>query len=258
MISVSCNFGGVDQTLSIAAKSLTDIAEPLARYGGYLRGQAKARIDAGEFAPLAPSTMKRKLTHAGLALRVVSKGGRSVFRTIVKMDRQQSRALHIGEFGKSAKGRTKAIERAKVHGESLAAIQRTLGAAAGYMSTDALLKAAEHEIARAKYHGINLRASRVLTKGSPERIRQAARGKARYRAEEGSTEIIGGLRNTMHVIIDKKRLAVMSHVRWSGVHNHGGEAGHGAKIPERRFLVIARLDMLVRFLVEHGTEAFLG
>jgi len=56
------------------------------------------------------------------------------------------------------------------------------------------------------------------------------------RAEERSARKLGRVRASIVSKIDASGLTVESRIPWAGVHNEGGTAGHGAKIPARPFL----------------------
>lgn len=59
-----------------------------------------------------------------------------------------------------------------------------------------------------------------------------AGAKARKRARR----ILGRLPNALALTTTRKSLKIASRVRWSLIHQEGGRAGHGSKIPARPFL----------------------
>lgn len=59
---------------------------------------------------------------------------------------------------------------------------------------------------------------------------RAASGRRRKR------KLLGRLPTALSVRHDRRRLLIASLAKWSDVHNQGGRAGHGARIPRRTFL----------------------
>lgn len=49
-------------------------------------------------------------------------------------------------------------------------------------------------------------------------------------------KLLGKLPTALQTKSDRARVAMISRVRWSAVHQDGGTAGHGARIPARPFL----------------------
>lgn len=56
------------------------------------------------------------------------------------------------------------------------------------------------------------------------------------KSEQKGSKILGRLSSSIEAEVTSDTLRVYSRVPWSGVHNEGGTAGHGAKIPKRTFL----------------------
>ena len=54
------------------------------------------------------------------------------------------------------------------------------------------------------------------------------------RLERGA--LLGQVANSFSISFDKSNWEMFSRIAWAGVHNEGGTAGHGAKIPARVFL----------------------
>ena len=55
--------------------------------------------------------------------------------------------------------------------------------------------------------------------------------------------ILGKLAGSIEAVIQKDTLEMRSRVPWAGVHNDGGTAGHGAHIPQRKFLELTSDDL---------------
>lgn len=51
--------------------------------------------------------------------------------------------------------------------------------------------------------------------------------------------LLGRLPSAIGVGYDRRKLTVRSLVRWSAIHQEGGTAGHGARIPARPFLWVS-------------------
>lgn len=239
---------GIVRRMEVFGDACTDLREPLARCGGYLRGRAKHRIDEqgpGWPAP-APDTTRRKMTTGKLQLLEAlfprrRPGKVPVLRAVEKLAVARGRAA----TAKTTRARETALARAQHEGETLAFYQRAFGAPAGLRDVGALIRFTQRELRRQHIHGAALQAARALPKGSIERRRVASIGKARYQRSERSTRLLGGLYDSIHLRVEMKVVVVFSGPAWSGVHNRGGTAGHGARIPERRFLLIDQAD--VRF-----------
>lgn len=71
--------------------------------------------------------------------------------------------------------------------------------------------------------------------------------------EKASGRILGRLASSISSKVTRGQLIVESKVAWSGVHNDGGTAGHGADIPARPFLYLDDKDhdVLRAMLEEH-------
>ena len=79
-----------------------------------------------------------------------------------------------------------------------------------------------------------------------------ARGIKRYRLQ------LGRLRGVYTWKTAKQRMEMHSRVPWSGIHQDGGRAGHGAKIPARTFLWAGpvALHTYEKLAAEHVKRAF--
>ena len=61
-------------------------------------------------------------------------------------------------------------------------------------------------------------------------------GRALQKSEQKSGKILGKLASSIFATISPDTLTLTSRPDWSSVHNDGGTAGHGAKIPKRTFM----------------------
>jgi phage gpG-like protein len=257
VISATANFDAVLARLDDAADAAKNLDKPLARMAGWMRSQSKLAFDqqGPGWAPLAASTQARKLTAADVALFSKSKSGRSQAKTAQTEARKLAKAEESAKNLKRAAARDKAAARAAIHASNLGA----LAASHGFPTTDRLLLAIQRENARRKRHGEALRAARAATDpAEAKQLRQQA--KRRYRISALSTQMLGGLRNSEYIFVDGNDAVVASRTKWSGIHNHGGTAGNGAHIPERRFLAIpaAAKAMFGQILQEHILGAYYG
>lgn len=79
----------------------------------------------------------------------------------------------------------------------------------------------------------------ALLRAADARLVKSLRGlpvrMARAQAKHGGA-ILGGIGNSISAKVKGGLLTLESKIDWSGVHNDGGTAGHGARIPARPFL----------------------
>ncbi len=98
-----------------------------------------------------------------------------------------------------------------------------------------------------------LAASTIARNRYPRATKGRKRAGGRWRKKLPSISAVMGrklLRRLPAALISRASshsLIVFSRVRWSGVHQEGGRAGHGARIPQRQFLWIS--PWLVRYAI---------
>ena len=263
LLTAEFEIDGYVRRLEVFGDACADLHEPLARCGGYLRGQAKQRIDAQGpgWEPLSAETKRRKMTIQKLSLLEALFPRRRPGKVPVLRAHEKLLGARLRAAGaKTTRGREAAIKRIAHEGETLAFYQRAFGAPAGLRDVGALIKFTRRELQRQHLHGAALQAAKALPKGSAERRRVGSIGKARYQRSERSTHLLGGLYDSIHLLVQAKVVVVFSGPSWSGVHNKGGTAGHGARIPERRYLKIETADTLVFVGIFKGylLDAFLS
>lgn len=280
---------GLVRHLEVFGERCTDMREPLARCGGYLRGRAKNRIDAEGpgWDALKPATVARKPTVAKIqllaALFPASRPGR--VRLLAAAGRLDVARGRIG-VAKTTRSREAAEKRAAHEGETIAMYQQQFGAPAGIRDAAALIAFAQREQRRIKTHGEALRIARAMPLAAGESIRTVhyrnrhgetkaykvienaskarrsvrAIGKPRYQVSERSTRLLGGLYDSMHLMVQAKAVVVFSGPSWSGAHNRGATVGHGAHLPKRDFLKIEENDLhtCVAIFDEYLLDAFLS
>ena len=71
---------------------------------------------------------------------------------------------------------------------------------------------------------------------SPFTLAREARARKRAGKKRGSRRLLGKLPSAIAVKADRNKVVAYSRVRWSSIHQDGGAAGRGAKIPARPFL----------------------
>jgi phage gpG-like protein len=63
------------------------------------------------------------------------------------------------------------------------------------------------------------------------------------------TKPLGRMASSVKSKVEKYSVEIYSSVPWSEVHNAGGTAGHGAKIPQRQFLDVTEADIAVLLML---------
>lgn len=138
---------------------------------------------------------------------------------------------HTGKFTKFGKLRAKFVERraAQFRGKLL----RTLRANDGKWLTTFT----------AKFEKQTERLNKQLAKqqAKPASERKIGETVAERDAKK-NRPILGKLSSSIEAVIDRDSVVIRSKVPWAGVHNDGGTAGHGARIPERKFLELTGED----------------
>jgi phage gpG-like protein len=278
------DFSEVEGALEALAEALQETKVPLLRAGGQIRARAFRAFGQGGpgWAPLAPSTEARKITSAEISL-FRSNGkmrGKTRERSIVertvreaagiakwsaKADALNSAIDHARKAGKKTKGLESRLDKAYTQQRDRLkkiAVYAQFGEDAG-ISPRKFVAYAKREFNRARAHGKILRAHKELKKAGyafdeaeqRKMLRQSAR---RYRADEDSTRILGTLDRTLGMKVDGDKVRVYSKALISGIHNDGGTAGHGARIPARPFLELkqADIDLFVEACREQALAAW--
>lgn len=82
---------------------------------------------------------------------------------------------------------------------------------------------------------------------------RAASTKERARYGGRPRKILGRMPTALQTLSDRRRVAMKSRVAWSAVHQEGGTAGRGSKIPARPFLWASELvlDAVAQIVVRH-------
>jgi phage gpG-like protein len=104
---------------------------------------------------------------------------------------------------------------------------------------------------RSGWHRIRAQAGNTYKRGKRKGALNA-RGQKRYSSQ------LGRLRGVYRWRTAKKRMEMHSKVPWSGIHQEGGTAGHGARIPARPFLWAGPVAMrtYAKLTAEHLRRSF--
>ena len=257
--------------------------EALLRTGGKVRSRIKGDVfgteGAGKWPALAQSTQDRKMNIHEVALLQknyrtshVQNIAKAAHQIAQAKAREQALKNRIAELQR--KGRDRAAAKAvktfhDVQGkiadrEAFIRSFRHRAAAAGIRDVVAF---ALHDVSREKKRRAIVAAQNAAKRaghgfGDDEKgARAAARASTRrYRASEKSTRMLGGLEDSITMrLVDGKRIEVFSKARIGAIHNFGGTAGHGAKIPAREFMFLVDGDMefLAGLLREQMIQAWI-
>lgn len=266
ILTANFDVGGYVRQLEVFGDSMKPEAldQPLARIGGFVRAQSKRSFlaEGPGWSALAPETIARK-ARAAAQFNFYARFGKAqkaAADTVAGMGRRLTRALGLAEGGLTPRRRAGALKRASALGEELEGLVEQFGHRLRVKDVAGLIAVAEKELRRRKIHGAAMRAAKLLPKGSAERRRAGRIGSAGYRRSiVSATAMLGDLRNSIHVQVNSgKGVTIYSSVPWSGVHNEGGTAAHGAVQKERRFLKIdeAVMKVAVAIFEAHMLDAF--
>ena len=222
-------------TLEVDVSKIT--SETLKEFGKYLRMRARARfVNQGPgWAPPAQSTKER--LQATRTHRITARGKlRATARQ--KLEHKIRADIRKGKAG----------ERALLQLRKLVApndvTDKTAGLREGLRWGDyALPGLADSDIVAGK----NKTLSRLAKDLGKAKVKTAAQRRSGKRASD-KHRLLGKLASTLRASVKQNHLKVDSKVAWAGVHNEGGTAGRGSKIPARPFLFLEDED--IEFLIE--------
>lgn len=226
MFWVKVNLDGVEHKMQTLALSAKDLEAPLRIFGGYMRKKALRKYQAQGFAPLADSTLAKR----------VSKGVHSMERKLARdVRRAHSRAAAgmSGGLGDVMAFASRGVRnRVAVLGEFQRRHPRMWkGRAAGMVASGAMRELSVKQLA-----SLQARTQRAVDR---------AVGKP----------ILGNLVNSLEVVVERGSMTLASRTaeEWSAVHNDGGSAGNNATIPKRETISVdgTDLEVLVSILKEH-------
>ncbi len=232
--SLYLNVDGLVKRLDTAAETARDLKEPLKKFGLYMRKRAVERYKAQDFAPLAASTLAQRAAKGVHSLEntLSSDVRRAVVRERANAPKAKQSFVEklmgkqpIGIVTAHSKGVTNRMA-------VLAEFQRRHSRGAGGLKE----RAGGKELTLKQMESLSARTSRAVNKavGRP---------------------ILGKLASTLKVVVDGDTVTLVSLTKehWTEVHNMGGTAGHGAKIPERKTILLEEKDVqiLAEILKEH-------
>lgn len=221
MIRLNVNVDGVNHVFDTLALNVSDLAPVLKKIGGYLRKKAVARYKTQGFAPLADSTVAKREQRG---LKALEK----------KLSGDVKRAAD-----KSGKGASNGLIAALIAGQS-----KTVNNKRNVLA----------EFRARHRRRLSLRSQ---FSGQPLSVKQLAGLEQREKkAIEKSVKrpILGRLSSSLVIEVNGGTVTLASRVGgWSDVHNSGGTAGHGAKIPKRETIRLDNEDIpvIVEMLKEH-------
>ena len=226
--SVVINIDGVVHKMETMAECAMDLEVPLRRFGTYLRRKAIARYEAQDFAPLAQATLEAR----------AAKGLR---RLEVSLRKELKKALNKQNEMLPPESRSTLLH--QLLGIEAPDDAETKGA------RNALAKYQEFR-QRHHRHGNEKNGFMKMTGGAALSVKQLANLSGRegkYIANAVGAPILGKLVRSLVVEVSGGTMTLTSRTRlkWSEVHNEGGTAGRGSKIPQRQTLVLEEADKVV-------------
>lgn len=90
------------------------------------------------------------------------------------------------------------------------------------------------------------------------RAAATTQGRSKRAKKARRRRLLGRLSSAVVTSVSRGGLTLQSQIEWSGIHQYGGTAGRGARIPARPFLWWSQeiLDEVARRLLDHLAEAW--
>lgn len=216
--------GGLLESLEILEDRVNDIGPPLRRWGAWKRGLVKDLIASGQFAPLAASTLRKRLnTKTGR----ITKHGTIRASYLKRLDARTKRIKGLIAWAE----RKNQLHRASIQ-KKIASWKKQLE------SLDRQLRKAQESTFSDRSSGKSVADVKGTTPfpklGTTIRMKVTAKGAQGACAVGSAAGVIGK------------------------IHNEGGTAGHGAVEPPRTFLKLTAQDIkeAKRLLVMYGIAPF--
>ncbi len=203
-LGLKANLAAPLERLRKMGAKASDLRPLYQAWSRFLRQEAKDRIEAGEgFAPLAESTTKRLKQSRTSAITARGQVRQSYAKRLEVQLRRQVRAEKLEE-------------------EVLTDLQtlRAGGRAALHLDVSDRRSKALIRLQKQLKHA---------------QTKQRVGGDKRQSEQH---EVLGRMSSTLLALAKRNEAIAESRVPWSGIHNHGGTAGNGARIPARPFLVL--------------------
>lgn len=263
-LRASVNLAGLERRFSALVAAASDPKTALLRCGGVVRSHSERTFatQGPGWAPLAPATMARKLDAAQVAFLAKTNGKRASALALA-LDRKMNQTRLAVMRARTEAATIRAQGRLRSQEGAAAALELAF-ASKRLSSFAAMVAFAQKDRERARKHGAAMKAAREAFKAgqitAEEKRRIAAQGKRRQIASTGSAaQMLGNLDKSIAMALTGPRqVSIFSKSRIGGVHNVGGTAGHGAKIPARPFMYIpdnAR-PVFAEIVTEELTDAF--
>lgn len=250
MFHVVVDIDGLVRRFDTLADSVADLDKPLAIFGGFLRRRALDRYKAQNFAPLAESTIEKR------ARRGLHSLERKLVGDVKKSLRNARRSRQREPQGFLARlvGKQQSLALEDVLSVQTRGVQNRLAVLAEFQRHHG------HAWGRKKGEGF---AERI--KANPLTIKQSislSQREARAVMRAVGQPILGGLPRTLVVIVGAGTVTLRSatHEKWSAAHNDGAVVGHGAKLAERKTVLLedSDLEVFASILKSHMLLAFDG
>jgi len=232
--SLYVNIDGMVKKFDTLAETSRDLDEPLKKFGLYLRKRAVERYKAQDFAPLAESTLAARAKRGVGALE--NKLSSDVRKALARQNVSAPKAKQ-------------------------SFIDKLMGTPPIGMVTAPSRGVRNRMAVLAEYQRRHNRGSAGLAgaaKGQELSLKQMASlegREARAVAKAVGRPILGKLASTLKVEVARDSVTLISKTSegWTEVHNLGGTAGRGAKIPQRETVKIEQhdLEILGEILKEH-------
>lgn len=237
MLTVLVDIDGVEHKFDTLAHLSSDLAPVLRRFGAHLRRRAADRYAAQDMEPLAAATVAKRAQRGLRAFE--SKLTGDVRRAQRKTQEQAPRGVLARLFG---------LGGARDIGSGSRAVQSRLAVLAEFQArhgrrTELAARGGLKPLSFKQTLSIGAREDRAVAKavGAP---------------------ILGKLAGSLVVEVDGANVTLTSRTKgeWSAVHNDGGTAGRGARIPQRETIKIEEqdLELFAELLKEHHLAAFDG
>lgn len=232
-LNVSFRAGGALETVQAIFRRAEDVRPVLRRWGGWLRSDAKKHFEEQPgWEPLAESTRERlEQTRMG----AVTTQGKLRASYVRRTESQLLGQLKTGKVNSGVK---------------LAELRRL---ARGGSTAHSLQDGTR------RYSKALERARVLLAKAEAQKAAGKAvnvGGKTADKRAIESHQLLGKLRTAIRAKAEETRVVVENAIPWSRIHNEGGTAGRGARIPARVFLEITQ--RAAAELAQIALEHFMG
>lgn len=232
IFTLEVNFDGMNRKFDLAIENASDLREPLNEFGKYLKQRALNRYKEQDFEPL-----KQKTVQARVKKGIKSLEGKLVRDVRNAYKRQNDTQPMPKGFFQSALAAIGARPSGAILGGQSKGVTNRLAVLSEFQrrhrgGSSALMSASGKPLSVKQLSSLDQRTERAVNK---------ALGKP----------ILGKLPETLvlEVGIDTVTLTSLTTRHFTLVHNDGGTAGHGAKIPQREALRVEQGDIEILGLI---------